>query len=108
MDSDALVPLVAGFRDTLLRTKPDDIQLKDVLRRLIANDEADFLLDTNEEGHGIGYVQQRIGFPCGGWSESNCGRFVCSDKSAAVWCGHCIGAIRDRPGEIQLLSVYKA
>jgi hypothetical protein len=25
-----------------------------------------------------------------------------------VWCGHCIGAIRDRPGEIQLLSVYKA
>ena len=62
VDSDALVPLVAGLRDTLLRTKPDDIQLKDVLRRLIANGDADFLLGTNEEEHGIGYVQQRYRF----------------------------------------------
>jgi len=49
-DLDVLVRLVVDFRDTLLRAEVDDIQLKNVLRHLVANGKADFFLGTDEEG----------------------------------------------------------
>ena len=61
-DLDILLPLAAGFRDTLRRSVPDNETLKEGLRHLLTSGEAEFFLAVDDTGTAIGYVQQRYRF----------------------------------------------
>jgi len=58
-DIDLLLPLAAGFRDTLRRSLPDNGTLKGSLRRLLTSGESDFFLAVDDTGTAVGYILQR-------------------------------------------------
>ena len=58
-DLEDLHGLVCSFREELGRGQPDDLAVRQSLRRLLAGEEAEFLLVINDAGVAVGYVQQR-------------------------------------------------
>lgn len=58
-DLEGLLSLVAGFREVLGRSDPDDENLMVSLKKLLASDDAEFFLVVDEASTFLGYIQQR-------------------------------------------------
>ena len=58
-DLDDLQALVAGFREVLGRSHPDDETLRGNLKNLLLTGDAEFFIAINDASEAMGYVQQR-------------------------------------------------
>ena len=58
-DLDDLQRLVCGFREVLGRNNPDDATVRENLKNLLTNGEAEFLLAIDDSTKAVGYIQQR-------------------------------------------------
>lgn len=59
-DAPAVVALLAGFRDHLGRERPDDEQLRASVERLLAADDCEYLLASDDTGAPGGICQLRF------------------------------------------------
>ena len=58
-DLDCLITLILGFRDHGGQPLPTDDQLRDILPRLLAEQNTQFFLAADPDGDCLGYAQQR-------------------------------------------------